>query len=55
MQTLSIHCILKFFDLFGFLRRYLLTSFREVRSFLEEGIVLQAKQLYYNYFLNIDM
>ncbi len=24
MQTLSIHCILKFFDLFGFLRLYLL-------------------------------
>ncbi len=26
MQTLSIHCILKFFDLFGFLRHYLLKS-----------------------------
>ncbi len=25
MQTLSVHCILKLFDLFGFLRHYLLT------------------------------
>ncbi len=28
MQTLSIHCILKIFDLFGFLRHYLLNFSR---------------------------
>ncbi len=34
-SSLSIHCILKFFDLFGFLRHYLLSAYKTTEAVLK--------------------